>query len=462
MRRIIHPTDCALALCGLFLWAPIASGQGLPRANGPRTEVTNYLFCVAGEGANQSTLYYSSDFVTTGQNIRPVQEAFLGFLRQRYSYRGNPAVEQPVQCTDVHSVEESRSVERIYINRDRQNKIMVVETGWVYGSASADVAPAASSSDASKLTGVYLGKYRCSGGDNDLKLTVRGASNGSLTALFTFTAVRSMASYSLAGRYDGVTGQFKLEPDKWVGAAPSGYNMVGMDGVYDAASNKLSGKIASGACGPFSVVRDNAQTADAAAANPATPAALVAPAPPATPRTAVGRAPVTTVAPAPTRAEVDPQLAQDPRLAQLSPEYRQFALSEVPRSKTYCENNAMISALMDCTCFAKIVLDYRIAHAGETVRVPNARRGSVATPSPLINVIGAGNLNCSQCLTDDKIMRWVAEQARPGLTGVSPARSQKITDCASKAMATRLKAQPDLQLVRPFYDQALVACVGAN
>ncbi len=457
MRRIIRPTDCALALCGLLLWAPIASGQGVPNARNPRTEVTNYLFCVASYSASQ--IYYSGAFVTTGQGLGPVPAAFVQFLKQKYSYKGPGQFPGDIQCTGLHSVAEAQSIERGYIDRDRQNKMNVIETGWVYGSASAETAPAAGASDASRLTGVYLGKYRCNGGDRDLKLTVRGASNGSLTALFTFTAVRSLASYSLAGRYDGATGQFKLEPDKWVGAAPSGYNMVGMDGAYDAASNKLSGKIASGSCGPFSVVRDNTQTADAAGANPATPAA---PALPATPRAAVGRAPAATVAPTPTPAEVDPKLAQDPRMAQLSPEYRQFALSEVPRSKTYCENNAMISGLMDCTCFAKIVLDYRIAHAGETVSVPNALRGSVVTPPPLINVIGAGNLNCSQCLTDDRIMKWVAEQARPGLTGVSPARSQKIIDCASKAMATRLKAQPDLQLVRPFYDQALVACVAAN
>jgi hypothetical protein len=103
---------------------------------------------------------------------------------------------------------------------------------------------------------------------------------------------------------------------------------------------------------------------------------------------------------------VDPQLAQDPRLAQLSPEYRQFALSEMPRSKDYCQNNTAISSLMDCSCFAKIVLDYRIAHAGETVGVAGGRR-----TEPLINVIG--KLDCSKCVPPDKIRACVGYKLCP-------------------------------------------------
>jgi hypothetical protein len=152
-------------------------------------------------------------------------------------------------------------------------------------------------------------------------------------------------------------------------------------------------------------------------------------------------------------AGVDPQLAQDPRLAQLTPEYRQFVLSEVPSSKTYCQNNALISGLMDCTCFSKAVFDYRITHVND---VSNGPKGK--TPSPLVNVIGSAKLDCSQCLPDDKIMKWAADTVRSGMVGVAPARSQTIADCVGKGMATGFKAQPYLYLVQSLYNQTVLAC----
>jgi hypothetical protein len=99
--------------------------------------VTNYLFCVAHEQAGQLTaLYYSADFVTTGQNIRPVQDAFLAFLQQKYSYKADPSSVQQISCTGVQSVEESQSILKLYLNRDRQdNRLKVIETGWRYPGA---------------------------------------------------------------------------------------------------------------------------------------------------------------------------------------------------------------------------------------------------------------------------------------------------------------------------------------
>jgi hypothetical protein len=145
MRRIIRPTVWVLALCGLFLWAPIASGQGHQSATGPQQRVTNSLFCSA---YSPRQAYYSGVFVSTGQiPFLPERAAFLEFLKQ--NYKGPGQIPNTIACYGLHSVAEAQSVERRYINNDRQNKRNVIETGWTYGSAApAETPPAPEQSSA--------------------------------------------------------------------------------------------------------------------------------------------------------------------------------------------------------------------------------------------------------------------------------------------------------------------------
>ena len=141
------------------------------------------------------------------------------------------------------------------------------------------------------------------------------------------------------------------------------------------------------------------------------------------------------------------QSPEDPRLAQMSPQERQFMLSEISQGKFLCSTNATLSGLMDCDCFAQAVLDYRIAHAGET-----------ATPSPLINVIAIGKLDCSKCLTDEKLTKWASEQMRIHNAALPAAQVKTFYDCVTRTFVTSFKGNRYVSDVRRVYNQAVVAC----
>ena len=268
----------------------------------PPPPVTSYLFCT-GVASPQSTIYYSGTIATTEKNTNPVHVAFFQFLKQRYSYRGPGEYPGDLQCTGVRSVEEARSVEQLYVNRDRQNKRNVIETGWTYNGAPAPViAPTsgATPANATAITGVYNGSYRCARGPVNLKLTLAAPGDGSLTGEFMFdlpaNSRAGTAGYRLSGTYDAATGNFHLDPVNWVPPAPPGYVMVGMEGAFNSSAGQVSGKITYPTCSTFEATRNKAQSAALPRTVPVTPAAAAVRQPVSSASAAGNRAPVTRAA----------------------------------------------------------------------------------------------------------------------------------------------------------------------
>jgi hypothetical protein len=58
-------------------------------------------------------------------------------------------------------------------------------------------------------------------------------------------------------------------------------------------------------------------------------------------------------------------LSQDPRLAQIPSRISGRMLSEANANESRCKNKLAGFARVNCRCFAKTVLDYRIAHASD-------------------------------------------------------------------------------------------------
>ena len=57
------------------------------------------------------------------------------------------------------------------------------------------------------------------------------------------------ASYMLTGPYDRKTGHFRLEPKQWnTDNHPSGFQMVGMEGKFDSATETIAAKMLGSAC----------------------------------------------------------------------------------------------------------------------------------------------------------------------------------------------------------------------
>jgi len=323
MRRIIRSTDF------LFLAVLIASGQGLPSARGPLRPVTQYLFCHASEPAGQGvrTLYYSSDFVLEGQNLRPMQDAFLAFLQQKYSFKGDPSTANQINCTGVQSVAESKSTLQVYLDRDRKdNRLKVIETGWTYGSAPVATAPTPSPAIAAvapgapapqphtfspaDISGVYNGSYQCTDPPHEtefkasLVVTPNTADTGDLTGVVTFEAQGGTgaqpATFSLIGSTAGAA--FSSHFVKWETTAPTQSIIMGgaafdvntsfgLNGSYNPNS-EISGfivAVVNPAC-KFSAKRDDAETATITAVIAAQKAGQAALATPASGPAPAGRA----------------------------------------------------------------------------------------------------------------------------------------------------------------------------
>jgi hypothetical protein len=292
--------------------------------------------------------------------------------------------------------------------------------------AIASSAPVATPVNATAITGVYNGSYRCARGPVNLKLTLVAPGDGSLAGVFTFDLPANSrtrtASYTLSGTYDAATGKFRLDPVEWEPPAPPGFVMVGVDGVFNFSAEQVSGKITGGygACTTFDATRNKAQSAALSrhlAVTPASPAARTAQQPPSSSTTGTTRPTVTNSSPMPQ--------SQDPRFV---------------NSKDYCANNQVLSALFDCSCFAQSALDYYIKH-------PDEGQGESVT---IVNIVY--ELDVRHCVLEDKVIKWAKDTANShGAT--------QIADCIGRTMVQNLRTKPEMgDISRAGYNDAVTAC----
>lgn len=111
---------------------------------------------------------------------------------------------------------------------------------------------------ASSIAGIYKGNYYCSQGQTGLQLELKSSGDRSITIIFTAylpakTGIKDPVVFELKGDFNPATKQFSANPTKWDTTPPKGYAMVGIEGAYEPATKKLSGKIRNPNCGAFSV-----------------------------------------------------------------------------------------------------------------------------------------------------------------------------------------------------------------
>jgi hypothetical protein len=108
---------------------------------------------------------------------------------------------------------------------------------------------------AASIAGKYSGRYQC-GDWNTVDLVIAEEGAGKISAEFTFPVQQGRGgtgSYALTGQYDDRAGTFLLIPQRWL-RRPAGYQMVGLEGRYDPATKRLTGKVGSFACRAFELV----------------------------------------------------------------------------------------------------------------------------------------------------------------------------------------------------------------
>jgi hypothetical protein len=115
---------------------------------------------------------------------------------------------------------------------------------------------ATSGATAATIGGTYSGYYQCAVTRN-LDLQVNDLGGGRISAVFTFPMPGAAAgrgansgSYTMSGSYDPQSGHFRLEPQQWI-SRPPGFIMIGLDGVFDPRTRRLTGSIPSFGCGRF-------------------------------------------------------------------------------------------------------------------------------------------------------------------------------------------------------------------
>src|SRR5450432_463113 len=104
---------------------------------------------------------------------------------------------------------------------------------------------------AASIAGNYSGRYLCRQWTT-LQLQISDSGNGKISGVFTFPMGSGVTgSYSLAGQYDAGSGRFHLDPQRKLDHVRVNYNMVGMEGTFDASTRKLTGNIVSPNCSTF-------------------------------------------------------------------------------------------------------------------------------------------------------------------------------------------------------------------
>ena len=104
---------------------------------------------------------------------------------------------------------------------------------------------------AGTIAGNYSGRYLCRQWTT-LQLQIGDSGNGRISGVFTFPMGSGyMGSYSLAGQYDAGSGRFHLDPQRRLDRIRVTYNMIGMEGAFDAATRKLTGKMTDPNCSAF-------------------------------------------------------------------------------------------------------------------------------------------------------------------------------------------------------------------
>jgi hypothetical protein len=116
---------------------------------------------------------------------------------------------------------------------------------------------AATHAYAAGIAGQYTGRYQCQQW-RPMELQISEQGGGRITGVFTFQlqapGANGSFSYSMIGTYDAASGRVQLAPDRWQSRRPINVSMVGLDGVFDAATRRLRGRVTDFNCTSFEVV----------------------------------------------------------------------------------------------------------------------------------------------------------------------------------------------------------------
>jgi hypothetical protein len=148
---------------------------------------------------------------------------------------------------------------------------------------------------------------------------------------------------------------------------------------------------------------------------------------------------VATANPAPAKRDDDPEPAQRPVAPNPSRQARDLAAKEMPDSVAFCTKDMALSTVFNCDRFARVVYNYRVAHANEP-------------PEPVANLVARHKLNCAECIDNTRVSLWVSNRAN------ADGLENRVTNCVTQKVIVTLYKTPDPARLREFYKDAVTAC----
>lgn len=140
---------------------------------------------------------------------------------------------------------------------------VLAATGCGHQTAGTATRPTASaSSENAILSGTWTGSYVCQQGETGLRLVIKAAPNGTLSAIFNFYAVPSdpgvpSGSFSMTGTYSAAG--VDLNQSRWI-REPAGYVMVNLNAGPPTDGGKvLRGNVSYVGCSTFTVRKSGAK-----------------------------------------------------------------------------------------------------------------------------------------------------------------------------------------------------------
>lgn len=165
--------------------------------------------------------------------------------------------------------------------------------------------------------------------------------------------------------------------------------------------------------------------------------------------------------PPPPRTPLPPGM--DPAVDQLPEPFRTWTIKEVPGSRAYCQQTAMISSVFDCDCFARAVVHARIANRAN-YRTPEPGREDMAGFDPLTNLFYTDSLPCTECVDDARLRKYAVEQTRRSLANVIAQKGEshpsvtRTISCAADRFAADFSAKPSVPGIKGWMNNAISTC----
>lgn len=155
-------------------------------------------------------------------------------------------------------------------------------------------------------------------------------------------------------------------------------------------------------------------------------------------------------------ATLDPGNLKDPWLKR--------ARDEVKSAKGYCETNVTLHQIFDCDCFARLVFQFRVAHAAD-YKVSTREEGTGWVG--FSNIMMAKDFVCTHCLEDARLAKSVHDRISHNMSAAltsgatTTAKVKARADCVAPKYIAEFKAHPHVYEEQGNWNRAAEKCPGS-